>query len=68
MTDNHTTPNRTTRHEESAEAKVTAEADRMPTPEEERAAERNRLDPNVADATREAYERGAGQRGEGRVD
>lgn len=68
MTEQHTTPSRTTRQEEKAEASTSAHADRMPTPDEEEAAERNSLDPNVARAAQDAAERGAKARGEGRID
>ena len=42
-------------------------ADRMPTPEEEAAADRNQLDPDVAEAYEEAIERGADVKGEGEI-
>ena len=42
-------------------------ADRMPTPEEEAAAERNELDPKVAKAYEDAAERGANVNGEGEI-
>jgi len=42
-------------------------ADRAPTPEEEAAAERNELDPQVAKAYEEAAERGANVKGEGEI-
>lgn len=43
------------------------EADREPTPEEEAAAEDLELDPEVAEEYKEAIERGANQKGEGRI-
>jgi hypothetical protein len=39
-----------------------------PTPEEERAAERNELDPEVARNNKEAIERGANVKGEGQIE
>ena len=45
-------------------ARVTDE----PTPEEERAAERNQLDPDVARHNKEANERGANVQGEGQIE
>lgn len=68
MTEQHTTPSKATRDEERTEATATATPDRIPTPEEEKAAERNSLDPKAATAAKDAYERGANQRGEGRID
>jgi hypothetical protein len=50
------------------DAELKGDSDRMPTPEEEAAAEQNRLDPNAARAYKEAAERGANQRGEGRIE
>jgi hypothetical protein len=43
-------------------------ADRAPTPEEERLAEENELDPKVAEAYEAANERGANVKGEGQID
>jgi hypothetical protein len=43
-------------------------ADRMPTPEEEKAAERAKMPAGTAEAYKEALERGANQQGEGRID
>ena len=43
-------------------------ADRMPTPEEERLAEKNKLDPEVAKHEKEMAERGVAQKGEGKID
>jgi hypothetical protein len=62
-----TRPTSETRAAERAEAEVHAEADRMPTPEEERLAEEHDPDPEVAEHEREMTERGANQKGEGRV-
>jgi hypothetical protein len=50
--------------EESTEAR----ADRPPTAEEERLADGNDLDPEVAEHAREMYELGASVEGEGRID
>ena len=49
------------------DADVKAGADRMPTPEEERAAERNELKDSVVEHEREMAERGVNQKGEGRI-
>jgi hypothetical protein len=43
------------------------EADRMPTPDEERLADEQPLDPDVAEAYEEALERGASVEGEGQI-
>ncbi|MBV8385884.1 MAG: hypothetical protein JOZ68_03260 [Acidimicrobiia bacterium] len=50
------------------DAKVEAHADRPPTADEEREAEKNKLDPDEARTIKEQYERGANAKGEGRVD
>ena len=64
----HTTPSDSTRDAEDADAQVQASPDDMPTPEEEAAAERaGAIDPEVAENYEDAIERGAKQRGEGRV-
>jgi len=63
----HTRPSRETRAEERREAKDTADAGREPTPEEEEAADLNEPDEEVAEHYREMTERGANQKGEGRV-
>ena len=57
-----------TRDEERREAAMSASAGRGPTPEEEAAAEQNDVDPAVAEANKEAVERGANVEGEGRVE
>ena len=44
------------------------QADRMPTPEEEAKAEQQKLDPEAAKNYKEMAERGANQKGEGRID
>ena len=66
-----TTPDVATRAAERDEAEAAHEADRMPTPDEEREAEETELDPQtaarVAEHEREMAERGAHQEGEGRL-
>ena len=63
-----TRPSGTTREAEAADAQVHAAPDDMPTPEEEEAAERAPAeDPAVAENYEEAMERGAKQKGEGRI-
>ena len=52
---------------DEADAHADHRADRMPTPEEEAAAERNELDPEVAQAYEKAMERGANVEGEGKI-
>src|SRR5207248_6637523 len=54
-----------TREADRREARVRGHADRSPTPEEERWAEREKVDPEAARQAKEAAERGARQRGEG---
>ena len=49
------------------DARAAHQADRMPTPDEEAAAERNTVDPDVAEAYEEAAERGANVKGEGQI-
>ena len=60
-------PSKETRAEERKDAATTAHADRMPSEEEEKLAEEQELDPDVAEHAEEMYERGARQKGEGRV-
>ena len=63
-----TRPTNATREAEAADAQVHAAPDDMPTPEEEVAAERAPGEsPEVADNYQEAIERGARQKGEGRL-
>jgi hypothetical protein len=63
-----TRPSDTTREAEAADAQVHATPDHMPTPEEEQAAERAPAEsPEVAENYEEAMERGARQKGEGRL-
>ena len=56
-----------TREAERREAQMPADAGPMPTPEEEALAEQNDVDPAVAAAEKEATERGANLKGEGRI-
>lgn len=61
-------PDRETRAEERQDAQVAGHADREPTEDEERAAERRSdLDPDVIAHEREMAERGVHQEGEGRI-
>ena len=57
-----------TRQAERREANMPADAGPMPTAEEAEAAERNEVDPAVAKAEKEATERGAKAKGEGRIE
>jgi hypothetical protein len=69
VTDSNPTPvSEETREAERREAMMPADAGPMPTPEEEALAEQNDVDPAVAQAEKEATERGARQKGEGRID
>ena len=65
--DEKTPVSEATRAAERREAQMPADAGQMPTPEEEAAAEQNDVDPAVARAEKEATERGANQKGEGRL-
>jgi len=67
MANDHTRPSAETRAAEAAEARSAHDPDRAPTPEEEKAADEQKLDPAVAKRAREAAERGAAQEGEGRI-
>ena len=60
-------PNEKTRKTEEQDAAVKPGADRMPTEEEEKLAEQHEVDRDVAEHAEEMYERGANQKGEGRV-
>ena len=64
---NTTRPTPTTGEAERAEAEAHAQPDRMPTPDEEEKAEENTLDPEVSEHKHEMLERGANQKGEGRL-
>jgi hypothetical protein len=69
VTDSNPTPvSEETREAERRDAMMPADAGPMPTPEEEALAEQNDVDPAVAQAEKEATERGARQEGEGRID
>jgi hypothetical protein len=65
--DQPTRPSSETRKAEARETRVPGRADREPTPEEAARAEEHALDPDVAEHEREMAERGAKQKGEGRV-
>jgi hypothetical protein len=67
MPNDHTRPDDATRDAEARAARTDHGADREATAEEAAAAETNRLDPEAARAHREADERGAAQKGEGRI-
>jgi hypothetical protein len=67
MADQPTRPNAETRAAERDEAQTTGHADREPTSEEERRAEELKLDPEVVEHEKEMAERGAEQKGEGRI-
>jgi len=62
-----TRPNAATRGAERAEAKAEHESDRAPTPEQERAAEAQEVDPDVAAHEEEMLGRSVNQQGEGRI-
>jgi hypothetical protein len=63
-----TTPDADTIREDRGDVDAAHDADRMPTPEEEAAADRSKdsLDQDVSDRYEEMLERGAAQEGEGR--
>ena len=67
MADAPTNPSRETRDAEQEEARAPHTADRPPTGEEAELAEREPLDPDVAEHERDMTERGAHQQGEGRL-
>ena len=60
-------PSDATRAAEREEAQRQAGSDRMPTEEEERAAEEHTIDDDVREHEKEMAERGARQKGEGRI-
>jgi hypothetical protein len=66
MTD-RTKPSSETRAAEREEAAAEHDADRPPTEDEERAVADREADPEVAEHYEEMTERGAKQRGEGRI-
>jgi hypothetical protein len=63
----HQRPSKNTRAAEEEDAAVKPAADRMPTEEEEKLAEQHDVDRDVAEHAEEMYERGANQKGEGRI-
>jgi hypothetical protein len=67
MTDQPTRPSDDTRAAEREDAQRKAGADREATPEEGERAEARELQPEVAEHEREMAERGANQKGEGRL-
>jgi len=67
MADQPTRPTPKTRAAERVDAQTTAHADRASTPEEARRAEELEPDPEVAEHEQEMAERGANQKGEGRI-
>ena len=67
MATDHTRPDDATRKAEVQAAQREHRADRPPTAEEARAAERHPVDPDAAAHAREMNERGADQKGEGRI-
>jgi len=60
-------PNDATRAAERADAQVQPGADREPTEDEVREAEQHTVDDDVREHEREMAERGARQKGEGRI-
>ena len=66
MTD-HTKPSNQTRQADETEAGLPHQADRMPTDDEAKAADSLKTDPKVAEHYEEMAERGANQKGEGRI-
>ncbi len=67
MANEHTKPSAETRAEEAREARADHRSDRPPTREEEARAEQHRPDPSAAEHAKEMGERGAKQKGEGRL-
>jgi hypothetical protein len=65
--DDRTNPSPETRAAERDDAAAEHDADREPTADEERAAGDHPADPEVAEHYEEMAERGAHQRGEGRI-
>ncbi len=63
-----TRPSNDTRSAEREDAQRHAGPDREPTPDEEEIADELRPDPKVAEEYEDAIERGARQKGEGRID
>lgn len=63
----NTFPDGSTVQADRRDAATGHQADRMPTPEEERRADEQPLDPEVAEAYEAALERGASVEGEGQI-
>jgi hypothetical protein len=57
-----------TRAADRSDAEATHQPDRMPTPDEEAKADQLKLDPEAAKHYEEMAERGANQKGEGRIE
>jgi hypothetical protein len=57
-----------TRAADRRDAETKGHADRMPTPDEEARADQLSPDPEASASAREQYERGAKNKGEGRID
>jgi hypothetical protein len=64
----HTDPSAETERFEEEDARRQGQADRMPTPEEEAVADEQPASPEAAEHYREMAERGARQKGEGRIE
>jgi hypothetical protein len=67
MSEQPTRPSDDTRSAERDDAQRRAGADREPTPEEDARADTRAPDPEVSEHEREMAERGANQKGEGRI-
>ncbi len=65
--DNPEATSRETVEADETDAHAEHAADRMPTADEEKAAEGTTLDPGVAEAYEESMERGANVKGEGEI-
>jgi hypothetical protein len=63
----HTKPTEATREADRAAVNADHKAAEVLLPEEESAAERNKLDPEVEEHYKEMVEKGAEQKGEGRI-
>jgi hypothetical protein len=63
----HTKPSAETRQADRAAAQAPHDATEAPTPDEEQAAERNTVSPGVEEHYEDMTERGARQKGEGRI-
>jgi hypothetical protein len=66
MTD-HTKPNDATRQSDRDALHAEHTANEVPTPDEEAAAERNTVDPETPEHYQEMTDKGANQKGEGRL-